>query len=120
MGGGRYATPFASVTVVGDVLFTASALRALRTLAARETGRAALDALRARGAAAAVRDDGGAGASVRVGAGDATVAMPLGALEDVARVEGDSFALERCLWVALDLAGDGAEQRVAVDLRMAG
>jgi hypothetical protein len=67
-----------------------------------------------------VRDDGGAGASVRAAGTSVTVAFAAGALEDIARVAGDAFALERCLWVAVDLLREGAVTRVAVDLRMAG
>jgi len=120
-GDGIYETrATAALHVVGDLAYTASTLRALRALAARETGRAVLDALRARGAAVTLRGDGGAGASVQTDGEAAAVAVAMGAVEDVARAPGDAFALERCLWVTLDLLQGAAATRLDLDLQLAG
>ncbi len=120
-GDGLYETrATAPIVVVGDLAYTASTLRALRAIAARETGRAALEALRERGGAVTLRDDGGAGASVRTDGDAAAVAVAMGAVEDVGRAAGDAFALERCLWVTLDLLHGATATRLDLDLRLAG
>jgi len=120
-GDGLYETPAAApILVVGDLAYTASTLRALRAIAARETGRAAIDALLALGAPVTLRDDGGAGASVHADGDAAAVAVAMGAVEDVARAPSDAFALERCLWVTLDLLQGRTTARLDLDLRLAG